>query len=83
MAQCMNGAGSSRALDKYSNDQALAATNARIDAENAQRTAEFNRKMHEDQMGSPPTSASSLPSGAGIPGMRCSGSGDNQICDAQ
>ena len=83
MAQCMNGAGSTRAFDKYGNDQALAATNARIDAENAQRSAEFNRKMQEDQVGSPPTAAYSLPSGAGIPGMHCSGSGDNQVCDAQ
>jgi hypothetical protein len=83
LAQCMRTAAAARADDKQRNAKALAATNARIEAENAQRAAEFNRKMQEDQAGAFAPPASTLPSAAAIPGMQCSGSGDDQSCDAQ
>ena len=79
----MRTAASARAADQSSNDHALAATYARIDAQNAHRTAAFNQKMQSDQSGSAAPAASNLPSAAAIPGMTCSGSDVSQTCDAQ
>lgn len=81
MAQCMDTAAATRATDKNRNDRALQAQQDRIADDNARTTADFNDRLRRSQNETSP--ASSLPSAAGISGMQCSGSGDDQSCDAR
>lgn len=80
MADCMDTAAATRAVDQDRNARALAATNARIQADDERRSADFQAKMRS---GTPASSPYPMPSAAGIPGMQCSGSGDDQACNAQ
>jgi hypothetical protein len=94
LAHCMDTAASSRAADDYlaqrrfqqlqdQNRQQMEDMDARNRAQDAAAQSRFERAMSNGPGGSSDSSAGSMPSGAAIPGMECTGTGSDATCNAR